>query len=196
MEEILASIRRIIADDETKPATAELRPTPAAAKPPEPSQRRSRAIAGCREARGTAAKSAPPGSSRRRASRAAAETNSQDDIDALLAGFDAATHRGRSAPGREPGEDDVFELTDEMAVAGYAASRLSERRAAERHRILEVASPAERHRVASERRRVEQPAHEPARLRCASTLAAPADAVAFDRFRGRIRRSTRWPIRC
>jgi len=37
MEEILASIRRIIADDEAKPATAEPPPSPAApAKPEKP----------------------------------------------------------------------------------------------------------------------------------------------------------------
>jgi cell pole-organizing protein PopZ len=36
MEEILASIRRIIADDEAKPAAAEKPPSPAAAKPEKP----------------------------------------------------------------------------------------------------------------------------------------------------------------
>jgi cell pole-organizing protein PopZ len=67
MEEILASIRRIIADDDaTKPAPAAAKPAPAA-------------------------------------------KNSQDDIDAMLAGFDA--------PEPEPKEEsapDVLELTESM----------------------------------------------------------------------------------
>ena len=47
---------------------------------------------------------------------APAATNSQDDIDALLNGLDEATtpEEIRPAP---PVEDDVLELTDEMAVA-------------------------------------------------------------------------------
>ena len=63
MEEILASIRRIIADDEAKPA---------------------------------------------------ADPNSQDDIDAMLASLDAATPEGDVRPPQP--EADVFDLTDEMAL--------------------------------------------------------------------------------
>jgi uncharacterized protein len=72
MEEILASIRRIIADDD-------------AAKPAPP-----------------AAKAAP----------APAAKNSQDDIDAMLAGFDAAEPEAPAeAP---PAAPDVLELTESM----------------------------------------------------------------------------------
>jgi cell pole-organizing protein PopZ len=71
MEEILASIRRIIADDDAaKPAPAN--PTAAAAPP--------------------------------------AAKNSQDDIDAMLAGFDAAEN---DEPAPEPAPD-VLELTESM----------------------------------------------------------------------------------
>jgi cell pole-organizing protein PopZ len=71
MEEILASIRRIIADDDAaKPALA--KPTAAAAPP--------------------------------------AAKNSQDDIDAMLAGFDAAEN---DEPAPEPAPD-VLELTESM----------------------------------------------------------------------------------
>src|SRR5665213_3041541 len=66
MEEILASIRRIIADDEAKPA---------------------------------------------------AVSNSQDDIDAMLAGLDESTSEAEIRPPQPEPEADVFELTDEMAVA-------------------------------------------------------------------------------
>src|ERR1700726_1423125 len=88
MEEILASIRRIIADDEAKPATAE--------KPLSP---------------------APPAKPDKPAAPAAAPvvSNSQDDIDALLNGLDEATTAEEI---RAPlPESEVFELTDEMAVA-------------------------------------------------------------------------------
>jgi cell pole-organizing protein PopZ len=76
MEEILASIRRIIADDDAT------KPVPAAAKP------------------------------------APAAKNSQDDIDAMLAGLDMATAAPeiRTPPPPPPPEEEVFELTDDMAL--------------------------------------------------------------------------------
>jgi cell pole-organizing protein PopZ len=91
MEEILASIRRIIADDEAKPAGDK---APAAAAPPAK----------------PAMKDIPPA--------ADAGPNNQDDIDALLAGLDAATPAPEvRAPEPEPEpEPDVLELTDEMAM--------------------------------------------------------------------------------
>ncbi|MFB9267374.1 PopZ family protein [Bradyrhizobium erythrophlei] len=96
MEEILASIRRIIADDEAKPAAAEKPPVAAAAPPkvePLPPPK-------------PAMKDAPP--------PAPAASNSQDDIDSLLASLDEATP---AAEVRAPQpEADVFELTDEMAL--------------------------------------------------------------------------------
>jgi len=107
MEEILASIRRIIADDETKPATSEgiAAPTPKsepAAVKPAPTI----AIAPVKTA--PAPVQAPP------PKPAAAESNSQDDIDALLAGLDAST---TDAEVRAPAPvEDVLDLTDDMAL--------------------------------------------------------------------------------
>jgi len=87
MEEILASIRRIIADDEAKPAGDK---GPAAAARP-------------------AMKDIPPS-----AIPAAAVPNSQDDIDAMLASLDETTAEAEVRPPQPDGE--VFELTDEMAL--------------------------------------------------------------------------------
>ena len=132
MEEILASIRRIIADDEAKPAAAEklsspppaakaeapakpaamkdippsaIAPAPKPAAPPKPAA--------------AAPKPAPPPP----APEPAAAGNDQDDIDAMLASLDAATPEAdiRPAPQPEP-EADVFELTDEMALPDPAPS--------------------------------------------------------------------------
>lgn len=83
MEEILASIRRIISDDDVaKPAAAA--PTPLSKEP------------------------AP----------AAAAKNSQDDIDAMLAGFDAADDDAPEAPPAEVA--DVLELTEAMQAKAPA----------------------------------------------------------------------------
>ena len=97
MEEILASIRRIIADDEAKPPVAEKPATPAAPAKP--------------AAAAPAAKPAPAPA----APAPAAGGNSQDDIDALLNGLDEATVPEEIRPPLPDG--DVFELTDDMAVA-------------------------------------------------------------------------------
>jgi len=80
MEEILASIRRIIADDDSK--SAPMPPTPVPAPAP--------------------ANVAP-------AKPASGPANSQDDIDAMLAGLDAATKD-------EPPAPDVLELTESMQM--------------------------------------------------------------------------------
>jgi cell pole-organizing protein PopZ len=95
MEEILASIRRIIADDEPAKAPAAKAP-PAAPPPPAPEP---------------AAEEAP---------------KSQDDIDALLAGFDAMDEEPEPAPPPPPPppappkaavpEPDIFELSKADAV--------------------------------------------------------------------------------
>lgn len=92
MEEILASIRRIIADDE-KPAAA------------------GKAVAA--DAAGVKSLSAASSVPKPATADAA---NSQDDIDAMLANLDAATTEDevRSA------QAEVFELTDEMAVPNAA----------------------------------------------------------------------------
>ncbi len=110
MEEILASIRRIIADDEAKPA--ETAPAPAA-PPPKPAVVASAPSPAPKPEPAPAPKVAekPP----EKAPEPAAVSNSQDDIDAMLASLDAATSEPevRAAPPA----DDVFELTDEMVVA-------------------------------------------------------------------------------
>jgi cell pole-organizing protein PopZ len=103
MEEILASIRRIIADDEAKPPVAEKPASPAAAAKPE------KPAAKAPEVKAPAAKAAPP------AAPAPVASNSQDDIDALLNGLDEVTSAEEIRPPLPDG--DVFELTDEMAVA-------------------------------------------------------------------------------
>ena len=126
MEEILASIRRIIADDEAKPATAEkpLSPAPpakpdkAAAPAPAPKAPVMNDIppSTIPAAQTVAAKTAPPPAPPPAAPAAApVVSNSQDDIDALLNGLDEATTPEEI---RAPlPESEVFELTDEMAVA-------------------------------------------------------------------------------
>ena len=116
MEEILASIRRIIADDEAKPPVAEKPGIPAApakpaaaapvAKPAAMADIPPSAIA-------PAAKPAPPPA--KPAAPPAPVSNSQDDIDALLNGLDEATVPEEIRPPLPDG--DVFELTDDMAVA-------------------------------------------------------------------------------
>jgi cell pole-organizing protein PopZ len=107
MEEILASIRRIIADDEAKPAEkANATPVSAPVDSRAPAARPSplRDVPAVPQARSQPAMANPP----------ARESNSQDDIDAMLAGLDAATSDAEVRPPLPDG--DVFELTDEMAL--------------------------------------------------------------------------------
>jgi uncharacterized protein len=127
MEEILASIRRIIADDEAKPAAAEKPaspPTPAS--PPAPAKPEPAAAAPA--AKAPVMKDIPPSAIAAAAKPAAAPkpapppappeepvvSNSQDDIDAMLASLDASTPEADIRPPQPDGE--VFELTDEMAL--------------------------------------------------------------------------------
>jgi uncharacterized protein len=120
MEEILASIRRIIADDEAKPAAAEKPATQAAAAPAKPAAMTdippskipaAQAAAAKPPAAKAPAKPAPPPPP-----PAPVESNNQDDIDALLAGLDDVPPEPEiRAPEPEP-EPEVLELTDEMAV--------------------------------------------------------------------------------
>ena len=107
MEEILASIRRIIADDEAKPAAAAGAKAEAPAKPVMKDIPPS-AIAPAPKP--VAPKPAPPPP----APEPAAASNNQDDIDAMLASLDAATPEADIRPAQP--EPDVFELTDEMAL--------------------------------------------------------------------------------
>jgi cell pole-organizing protein PopZ len=129
MEEILASIRRIIADDEAKPPGAEKAPSPTVApklekpaaaapavKAPVMNNIPPSAIPAAQAAAAKAppppAKPAPPPAAPPPAA-AAPVSNSQDDIDAMLAGLDEATSEAEIRPAPEV---EVFELTDEMAV--------------------------------------------------------------------------------
>jgi uncharacterized protein len=124
MEEILASIRRIIADDEAKPASAEkpASPPPAAAKPEAPAKPAMKDIPPSAIAPtpkpAAAAKPAPPPAPE------PVVSNNQDDIDAMLASLDAATPEADIRPAQPEAqpEADVFELTDEMALPDPAPS--------------------------------------------------------------------------
>jgi uncharacterized protein len=108
MEEILASIRRIIADDEAKPPAPE---KPAVAAAPEPAKP-ARPAPGAEKP--PAPKPAPPPPPA--PPPAAAVSNNQDDIDALLNGLDMATTPEEIRPAQPEPEPEVLELTDEMAV--------------------------------------------------------------------------------
>ncbi|RTL54686.1 MAG: DUF2497 domain-containing protein [Bradyrhizobiaceae bacterium] len=139
MEEILASIRRIISDDETKPAAAApaARPEPAAppkqdfarpdaprAEPPRaPSHASSPAskpvmagIPPSKFAPRPAPQPAPaqPMPAPTFAQPAPAAKNSQDEIDAMLAEFDA------NGAGSDGADSEVFELTEQMAMPDSA----------------------------------------------------------------------------
>jgi cell pole-organizing protein PopZ len=103
MEEILASIRRIIADDETKiQARPEaVRPVPAAAHPAMPPLR----------AAAAPVRPEPP----------ALSAMNQAEIDAMLSGFDAPPEQGDG--GRvEDTRATVFDLTEAMAAPAAPAA--------------------------------------------------------------------------
>jgi hypothetical protein len=125
MEEILASIRRIIADDEAKPATVAKEAPAVAAPKPEPPKAVAPAPkaavmsnpspSAAPAAQAAAAKpAAPPKPAPPAPPPVAPVSNNQDDIDALLAGLDSSTTAEEIRPPLPDG--DVFELTDEMAL--------------------------------------------------------------------------------
>src|SRR5712675_1036691 len=126
MEEILASIRRIIADDEAKPAVEKPSSPAAAAKPektasPAPPSKAPvmnnippSAIPAAQAAAAKAAPPVKPAPPPAPPPAAAAVSNSQDDIDAMLADLDEATSEAEIRPASP--EVEVFELTDDMAV--------------------------------------------------------------------------------
>ncbi|MDA9538028.1 hypothetical protein ACM41_18065 [Bradyrhizobium sp. CCBAU 21362] len=126
MEEILASIRRIIADDEAKPPPADIaKPEKAAAPAAPPKPMNDIPPSKVAPAKPAAEKPAPPPAAKPApppppAPAADVGPNSQDDIDALLAGLDTATSAPEvRAPEPEPEpepEPDVLELTDDMAM--------------------------------------------------------------------------------
>lgn len=134
MEEILASIRRIISDDEAKPAAGTAAPAaaapvaavPAAAPPktevpkaemsrPAPARPVMSGIPPSKIAPAKPAVAAAPAPKPAPAPASApAAKNNQDEIDAMMASFDAPAAPPKA---EEPEEDnDVFELTEQMAV--------------------------------------------------------------------------------
>lgn len=125
MEEILASIRRIISDDEAKPAAGNAAAaTPAPVAPPKadvpktevpkadmgrPAPTPRPVMTGIPPSKVVPARpaAAPP-------PQPPAAKNSQAEIDAMMASFDAPA---APAKAEEPEEDaDVFELTEQMAM--------------------------------------------------------------------------------
>jgi uncharacterized protein len=130
MEEILASIRRIIADDEAKPTGAEKAADPAAAAKHEKSGAAAQAAkppvmmdippSAIPAAQAAAAKAAPPPAAPAPPPAAPKVSNSQDDIDAMLAGLDEATSEAEIRPASA--EVEVLELTDEMALPEVSPS--------------------------------------------------------------------------
>ena len=119
MEEILASIRRIIADDEAKPPVADKPASPpVAAKPAAAAPAVKAPVTNdtppAATVKAAPAKAPPPAAPPPKPVPAPAATNSQDDIDAMLAGLDEATSEAEIRPPQPDGE--VFELTDEMAL--------------------------------------------------------------------------------
>ena len=146
MEEILASIRRIIADDEAKPPAAE-KPAPVPAKAEKPAAPAAKPAA-MKDIPPSAV--APPKAPPKPAPPAAAPppvSNSQDDIDALLNGLDEATTPEEIRPS---GEAEVFDLTDDMAIAAPPPSFNKTDPADEVEFAAPAAKPAQR-----------QPAFEP-----------------------------------
>ncbi|WP_257165221.1 DUF2497 domain-containing protein [Bradyrhizobium sp. SRS-191] len=112
-------MRRIIADDEAKPPAAEKAAAPEPVKAEKP--------AAPAPAPKPVMNDIPPSKIAPAAAKpapappppAAAPSNSQDDIDALLAGLDETSPVAEAQPAQpEPApEPDVLELTDDMAVA-------------------------------------------------------------------------------
>lgn len=110
MEDILASIRKIISDEDAKPAdkpAADVKPVPAKPEPP-------RTVV-------------PP--------QPESREQSQDDIDALMAGFEAEAE----APSLDA---DVLELTEEMAEPAFEPEPAPVARTPEPPRPAPVFQPA------------------------------------------------------
>jgi cell pole-organizing protein PopZ len=114
MEEILASIRRIIADDEAKPAADKAAEPAVAAAPAKPAMKDIPPSA-IFAARAAPVKPAAPARPAPPSPPAAVQPNGQDDIDVMLASLDEATPAAEVRPPPQP-NGEVFELTDEMAL--------------------------------------------------------------------------------
>jgi cell pole-organizing protein PopZ len=165
MEEILASIRRIIADDEAKPAAAEKAAPPPVPEKPAAAPRARPAMrdippSAIPAAQGAAAKPVPASPP---ATPAPAASNGQDDIDAMLASLDEATPEADIRPPQPDG--DVFELTDEMALPDPAPAQLA---AASFHKV-DPQDDIEFTETADARALHRQPAYEPPPFESASS---------------------------
>jgi uncharacterized protein len=105
MEEILASIRRIIADDDASKSAKTPEPVPAAKQQAAVTAAPSRPAPPPAPAKTTA----PPPAPKPAPVPASAASNSQDDIDAMLAELE-------DAPADEASTPDVLDLTEAMAA--------------------------------------------------------------------------------
>ena len=108
MEEILASIRRIIADDDNgKPAK-----TPAAPEPAAPPKQPAAAAPAAPAAR----PAMPPPPAPPQPATPAAATNSQNEIDAMLAELDGPPKATPKPAASQPATGDVLDLTEAMTT--------------------------------------------------------------------------------
>jgi len=184
MEEILASIRRIIADDEAKPPIVEKAAGSAAsAKPEKPGAAAPAAKAPVMNdippsavaASQAAAPKTPPPSVAPAAAAPPAASNSQDDIDAMLAGLDEATSEAEIRPAQPDGE--VFELTDEMALPDAPPSSFHKIDPEDDLEFTETAAARAAHRQpAFEPPPFESPAAAPPQMLSRSTVSAVESA--------------------
>jgi cell pole-organizing protein PopZ len=182
MEEILASIRRIIADDEAKPPIAEKAAGSAASAKPEKSGAAAPAAKApamndiapsAIAASQAAAPKAPPVAAA--APAAPAASNSQDDIDAMLAGLDDATSEAEIRAPQPDGE--VFELTDEMALPDAPPSSFHKIDPEDDIEFTETAAARAVHRQpAFEPPPFESPAAAPPQILSRSTVSAVESA--------------------
>ena len=109
MEEILASIRRIIADDDAKPAKGT-----AMAPETAPAAKQSAGAAPGATPAPPAKPAAPPAS---KPTTSAAAANSQDEIDAMLAELDGPPKAAPKPTASQPAAPDVLDLTESMTSA-------------------------------------------------------------------------------
>jgi cell pole-organizing protein PopZ len=185
MEEILASIRRIIADDEAKPPITE-KPAGSAA-PAKPEKVGAAAPAAkapvmndippsaIAAAQAAAPKPPPAPAAPAPPAVASAASNSQDDIDAMLAGLDEATSEAEIRPPQPDGE--VFELTDEMALPDAPPSVFHKIDPEDDLEFTETAAARAVHRQpAFEPPPFESPAAPPAQILSRSTVSAVESA--------------------
>jgi len=170
MEEILASIRRIISDDEAKPAPA---PPPASAKPvpvePAPAK-----VPAARAAATPLPTPAPTPAA------APAGKVDQAEIDALMASFDGPAS-AKPAMTDDVDDSDVFELTEQMVMPEMPASTFHKIEPEDDLEFAEsaAAQPAQRPApAASVPPSREQPAPPASPILSTTTISAPEASAA------------------